>query len=469
MLLSVLIPVYNERFRVRECVRQVLAAPLPEGVDREIIIVDDGSKDGTRDLLATVAAEHANELRLILHEVNQGKGAAIRTAIRAASGDIMLIQDSDLEYDPREYPKLLAPILDGEADAVYGSRFLPADRRRVLYYWHTLGNQGLTMLSNMFTNLNLTDMETCYKAVLSPFIKQLPIRSDRFGIEPELTAKLAKQHARIFEVPISYHGRTYEEGKKINLSDAFKALYVVVRYWLIDDLYGEDRIGQMYLHQLEKATHFYAWQGDVIKKYLGARVLEIGAGIGTLSARFCQRDRYIATDPDEMFAQRLAHRFAQRPNVRVAKLDPSSVADVLALDETVDTVVCLNVLENIQDDKAALMNLRHALEDNGRLVVMVPQGEELYGSIDKAIGRCRRYSRDHLIALITDAGYTIERVIPFNRIGYVGWWLNGKILARQELGRVQLKILDSLMWAVKRLDPLLPWPGLSLIVVARKS
>jgi glycosyltransferase involved in cell wall biosynthesis len=469
MLLSILIPVYNERFRVRESVRQVLAAPLPEGIEREIIIVDDGSKDGTRDILKILSEEHPTELRLILHEVNQGKGAAIRTAIRAANGDILMVQDADLEYDPREIPKLLAPILDGDADAVFGSRFLPADRRRVLYYWHTLGNQGLTMLSNMLTDLNLTDMETCYKVVLSPFIKGLPIRSDRFGFEPELTAKLAKQHCRIYEVPISYHGRTYEEGKKINIKDLFKAVYVMLRFWLIDDLYGEDRIGQIISHQLEKATHFYDWQGDVIKRFLGARVLELDAGIGNLTARFCHRDRYVATEADEMFATRLYHRFARRPNVRTLRLSLTNADEMSGLNEKFDTVLCLNVLESLQDDRSALANIQHVLDDGGRIIVMVPQGDELFGSLDQAVGRCRRYSRDQIIGLVSGAGYTIEKVIPFNHIGYLGWWLNGKILKRHAIGRVQLKLLDSMMWLIKHIDHLMPWPALSLIVVARRA
>jgi 2-polyprenyl-3-methyl-5-hydroxy-6-metoxy-1,4-benzoquinol methylase len=468
MLLSILIPVYNERFRVRECVRRVLAAPLPEGVDREIIIVDDGSSDGTSEIVSQIAADNSSVIRLIAHSKNQGKGAAIRTAVSASNGDIIIFQDADLEYNPNEYSKLLMPILEGEADAVFGSRFLAGDRRRVLYYWHSVANGLLTTLSNILTDLNLTDMETCYKVVLSPFVKTLPIRSNRFGIEPELTAKLAKQECRIFEVPISYYGRTYHEGKKIKPVDGLKAIGVMLRFWLVDDLYQNDQIGQIILHQMEKATHFNDWMADTIKGYLGSTTLEIGAGIGNLTAKLCHRDCYIATDMEDMYLSRLHRRFANRPNVRTAKVDVSNPQDVTNLGERVDSVICLNVLEHVPDHVTALANMNCLLGEGGRLVLLVPQGQWLYGTLDKALGHCRRYSRSELVQLISDAGFEIEKVIPFNRVGVIGWWTSGKLFKRQTIDRIQLKILDSLIWAIKLFDQFLPWPALSLIVIAKK-
>ncbi|MFO0586346.1 MAG: glycosyltransferase family 2 protein [Polyangiaceae bacterium] len=229
--LSVVIPVYNEiNFFERVLVR-VENAKLPDGVDRQIVCVDDCSTDGTRELLQRLAAERPH-LRVLFHEVNQGKGAAIRTGLTSATGDILLIQDADLEYDPAEYPRLLTPILDGRADVVFGSRFI-GETHRVLYYWHSLGNQFLTMLSNMFSDLNLTDMECCYKVFRREVIEQIALKENRFGIEPELTAKVARLGVRIYEVPVSYSGRTYAEGKKINWKDGFSALRCIVQYNLL--------------------------------------------------------------------------------------------------------------------------------------------------------------------------------------------------------------------------------------------
>jgi len=224
--LSVVIPVYNEERWVREIVRRVREVPIP----KEVILVDDCSRDGTRKILEEEVSGFP-DCRVVYHEANQGKGAALRTGFKHATGDVVIVQDADLEYDPAEYPRLLQPIIDGKADVVYGSRFI-GDDHRVLYYWHSVANKGLTTLSNFFTNLNLTDMETCYKVFRREVIEGMTLKSNRFGFEPEVTAKIAKRRPawRVYEVPISYAGRTYEEGKKIGLKDAFNALYCIVWY-----------------------------------------------------------------------------------------------------------------------------------------------------------------------------------------------------------------------------------------------
>jgi len=224
MKLSVVIPAYNEIGTIREILSRVNAVPL----EKEIVIVDDCSTDGTGEALREEAA--AGRCRLVRHDRNRGKGAALQTGFSAVTGDIVLIQDADLEYDPQEYPKLLKPILDGRADVVYGSRFAGSGEKRVLFYWHSLGNRFLTTLSNMFTNLNLSDMETCYKVFRREVLAKVRIEENRFGFEPEITAKVAKLGCRIYEVGISYTGRTYSEGKKINWKDGVRALWCIVKY-----------------------------------------------------------------------------------------------------------------------------------------------------------------------------------------------------------------------------------------------
>jgi glycosyltransferase involved in cell wall biosynthesis len=223
--LSIIIPCYNERDTIEKIINAVLSSPVR---NKEIIVVDDCSKDGTRDILAAKIAPLVD--KILYHDVNQGKGAALRTGIAAATGDVVIIQDADLEYDPQEYPLLLGPFVQGKADVVFGSRFMGGKPHRVVYYWHSLGNWALTTLSNMFTNINLTDMETCYKAFRREIIQSISIEESRFGFEPEITAKVAKMRCRIYEVGISYYGRTYSEGKKIGWKDGFRAVYCIVKY-----------------------------------------------------------------------------------------------------------------------------------------------------------------------------------------------------------------------------------------------
>ena len=225
MKLSVIIPCYNETNTIEAIVEAVRRAPWP---DIEIIVVDDASTDGTRDKLSGPLAARID--RVELHEVNQGKGAALRSGIRLATGDIVIIQDADLEYDPSQYPRLVAPIAENRADVVFGSRFMGAEPHRVLYFWHRKGNGLLTLLSNMCTNLNLTDMETCYKVFRREIIQAIPIEENRFGFEPEITAKVARMGCRIYEVGISYYGRTYAEGKKIGYKDGLRAIYCILKY-----------------------------------------------------------------------------------------------------------------------------------------------------------------------------------------------------------------------------------------------
>ena len=235
MKLSVLIPVYNEERFLTELVSRVVRKNVSGVEQKEIIIVDDCSTDKTPEAIENIVKKYPGLIISVRHEKNKGKGSALRTAIGHMTGDICIIQDADLEYDPNDYDLVLEPLIEGRADCVYGSRFSGASSKRVLFFWHSMGNKFLTLASNMFTNLNLTDMETCYKAFRCEILKSIPIRSDRFGFEPEITAKIAKRRCRIFEVGISYNGRTYGEGKKITWKDGVQAFFCIIRFWMIDD------------------------------------------------------------------------------------------------------------------------------------------------------------------------------------------------------------------------------------------
>ncbi len=464
---SILIPVYNERFFAEQLLEEVMRAPLPGGLERELIIVDDASTDGTADLLESFAAAHPDTITLLRQETNRGKGAALRRAIEEASGEIILTQDADLEYDPRDYVRLLQPILSGEADAVYGSRFQTGGYRRVLYFWHTVGNRLLTTLSNMFTGLNLTDMETGYKAVRALILKSIPLRSDRFGIEPEITAKLARRDCRIFEVPISYRGRSYDEGKKITWRDGLRAVYTILKYRLIDDAYDE-RYGHDMLLGLSSTHRFNRWIADAIRPWVGRHVLELGSGLGNITLKLLPRDRYTASDTDPLHLDYLRNRFGDYQRVDIRDLDLEVPGDFDDLEGRYDTAVCLNVLEHVEQDGLALENIYRTLAPGGRVLVLVPAHPWLYGTLDRVLDHHRRYSRRELRTRFEAAGFEVDRVFSFNRVGSIPWFVNARVLRRRRLGRIQLKVFDTLVWFWRLLDPILPLPGLSLVVVAHR-
>ena len=464
---SILMPLYNEEEFVATSIARVLQAPLPAGVERELIVVDDGSTDGSTEIVTSIAREHPGVIRLIRHPQNRGKGAAIRTAIHHAEGEFCLIQDADLEYNPEEYPKLLKPLLEGVADAVFGSRFAVASERRVLFFWHAVANYVLTMLSNMVSDLNLTDMETCYKAFRTAVVKTIPLRSDRFGIEPEITIKLAQRRLRIYEVPISYYGRTYEEGKKIGFKDALQAFVVILKYWLHRDIYID--AGACILDTLSHTPRFNRWMADTIRPYMGNEVLEIGAGIGNMTRQLMsRRKRYIVTDTDEAYLAELRARYHQQPHLEVDSCDLTNLTDFEKFRELVDTVVCLNVVEHVEDDILALRNIYSALRKNGKAIILVPQGQSIYGTLDEVLEHYRRYSEEELRMKMEQAGFCVERILRFNRITRPGWYLNGRILKKTTFSRVQLFFFDRLVWLWRRIDDWLPWQPVSIIAIGSK-
>src|SRR5258705_9691934 len=291
-LLSVLMPVYNEARTLRTIVKRVLASPV--SLPMELICVDDGSRDGSPEILDALAAADPR-IRVFRQPHNMGKGRAIITAIEQMRGDIGLIQDADLEYDPTDYPALVAPIVEGKADAVFGSRFASAGQRKILLYWHGVANHFLTWLTNILNDINLTDMETCYKAVRADILKQTPLYSSRFGIEPELTTKLAQWNIRLYEVPISYHGRSVAEGKKIGWKDAFSAIWTLVKYRFIDDRFTTHD-GYYVLQSMRRARGLNKWILEQFRQYLGQRVLEAGGGIRDFTELLLDRERLLCLD-----------------------------------------------------------------------------------------------------------------------------------------------------------------------------
>jgi glycosyltransferase involved in cell wall biosynthesis len=467
MKLSILMPVYNESAVVERCVSLVLSVALPENMERELVIVDDCSTDGTWDTLQRLAARFP-QIQLCRQPHNRGKGAAVRAAIEKATGDFSLIQDADLEYDPSEYPRLLRPLLDGHADAVFGSRYMAGEQSRVLPFWHSMINKGLTLVSNMFCNLNVTDMETCYKVFRTDLLKSIPIRSNRFGLEPEIVMKSAKRKLRIYEVPISYHGRTYEEGKKIGWKDGVKALGVILKFWVIDDLYSAP-YGRGVLNNLTGTPQYLSWLAREIRPHIGGEVLEIGAGIGNITARLMgKRALYVAGERDPLHLHALRNRFLRTPNVAVRRLDPEIPEDLAGLEHCFDTVLCLNVLEYLEDPGRVLAFTRAALKPNGVVVILVPNGPALFGTLDRRLGHKRRYSSGEARRLLELQGFAVENIYSFNRAGAPTWWVYGKVLSSKDINKAVLKIFDKTVWLWSRLDKLMPWPGLTLIVVARK-
>ena len=466
--LSVLVPVYNERHVVEASLRRVLSLEHELISSLELIVVDDCSTDGSWEILQRLA-DADPRITLLSHEVNQGKGASIRTAVARATGDIIIIHDADLEYNPADIPALLVPFAKEGADAVFGSRYLSAPYRRALMYRHTMINKLLTTISNWFTDLTLTDMETCYKAVNATLLKSIPLRSNDFRFEVELVFKLAKRRARIFEAPIRYLPRTHEEGKKIRARDGLLALLAMIRFWLIDDLYNQDEYGSHTLLELERAQRVNVWIADTLRPYVGDCVLEIGAGIGNLTNQFIPRELYIASDINPNYLHYLKCYSSGKPYLRVMKIDAGNAEHFCGLENQFDTVVMLNVLEHVPDPQKALKNLWTVLKPGGRAIILVPQHPSLFGTLDEALEHRERYTRTGFKRALTDAGFSIEKMFDFNRVSVPGWWFNGKLLRRKRFSRIQLKALNTMIPILKRVDRVWPWSGLSIIAIGVKE
>ena len=474
--LSVIVPVYNEKYLVTTSLSRLFVLGESPLLDRiQVIVVDDASKDGTAEVLSNFRAELESEPRntkfswkWIRHEKNKGKGAGIRTALAEADAELVVIHDADLEYHPADLIRMVEVFLFEDADAVFGSRFMAGGYKRALFFRHSLGNKFLTFLCDLVCDLNLTDMETCYKMVRTPLLKSIPLESSTFDVEPELTIKLAKRGARVFEVPISYSGRTYAEGKKIGWRDGFRALWAITHYAASGKIFTDDERGGEILERLTRAPRFNKWMADVIRPYVGQRVLEIGAGTGNISLNLIPRTVYWATDINPNYLAYLNTLRSTRPYLRVARTDAED-ASTFPAGQALDTVICMNVVEHLQDDLAALQNIRNALEPGGRAVILVPCGPGLYGTLDEVLGHFRRYTPETLKEVAQRAGFRVDKILTFNRAGSPAWWLNGRILRRRTFGLNQIRMLNFLTPTFRAVDSWLPIPPLSLIAILQKD
>lgn len=469
MKVSILIPVYNERFTLRELVRRVYAQ---SETLHEVVVVDDGSTDGSRDQLKALSERYAGHrcpFRVFYKETNQGKGSAIAFGADKVTGDVVIIQDADLEYSPKDYPALLAPILEGAADVVYGSRFASASRNALLF-WHMVANRVLTLMCNVLSNLNLTDVWTGYKVFRADILSQLPLRSRGFGFEPEVTIKLSKLGCRISEVPISYAGRTYAEGKKIGVKDAVTGTLAMLRAWLSNDL-GPLAVGEQTLRVMSRAQNYNLFLHEQIKPYLGRELVEVGAGVGNISRMLLDRDRVVLTDESPSYVDQLRRTYRDWEYVTARRLDlvkPQDDAETAALWGSFDTAVSFQVIEHIEDDLAALKNTLRLLKPGGRLLLMVPAHQALFGDMDRALGHFRRYEEADLRDKLERAGFEIEVFKHLNPLAVPGWWLNGKIFKRRIIPAFQLVLFDKVTFLTRWLARLNLRFGLIIFAVARR-
>ncbi len=475
--LSVLVPVYNEESVVAESLNRLLdLAECPRLKRIQVIIVDDGSKDNTVDAISKFLNDRAVsahprpfEWVFLKHEINLGKGKAVQTALSRVTGEITIIHDADLEYYPRDLIKMIPLFIEEKADAVFGSRFAAAEFRRVLMFRHELGNKLVTFLCNLVSNLNLTDVETCYKAIRTKLLKSIPIESNDFRIEPELAIKLAKRKAKIFEVPIRYSGRTYQEGKKISWKDGVKALWAILRFGYSDNIFKSEPQDSQILLSMSRARNFNQWMAETITPFIGRLVLEIGAGIGNITRELMNGKAYYASDINPYYLEMLNKYKESQPRLNVTLLDLNHIEEFKTAAIQFDTVICLNVIEHIDDDQRAMCNIANLLAPDGKAIILVHRGRWLYGSQDEVLGHKRRYSAKTLQELGLSANLSLLKIIEFNRASALPWFINGRILGQKKFGRFQMAMLNLLVPVIKKVDPYLPFPSLSLIGIFQKN
>ncbi len=488
--LSVVVPCFNEEATVAQLCKAVLDSP----VVAELIVVDDGSTDETPLVLRSISDPRVT---VLTHEENRGKGAALKTGFAAARSEYVIVQDADLEYDPAEFVTLLGPLIEGTADVVYGSRFSGGSNRRVMSFWHATGNRVLTVFSNMLTNLNLTDMETCYKAFRRSVLDQIVVEEERFGFEPEITAKLAQLDVPIYEIGISYRGRSFADGKKIGWRDGIQAVFCIVAYSPIGERFHLKRhsplIGRLVgrhvrrrftsdtviaddalidttlgstLEALDGAQNYLRWILSFGGRDLAAPILEIGAGHGTFTSVLAEVGHTHAVEPSELGTRNLHDRYGNDSRVTI---HASTLEDV-DLPEAAGSAVMINVLEHIEDDAGALRATCAHLREGGSLFLWVPAFESLYSPFDRRLGHYRRYRRPQLVSLVEDCGFEVTDSTYVNLPGWFAWLVFMRLFRSEPSNPKMLRLVDRFAVPFTRSieQRCRPPFGQSIAVVARR-
>jgi len=484
MKLSVCIPVYNERFWLKPFWERLQSTPIDrcENIDSvELILVDDGSSDGTSAILDTLCSRpfqfhcgRSAKIQLIHLEKNRGKGFAIRHAIQQSTGDVVLIQDADLEYFTSDYPALINPITRNVADAVFGTRFA-GHPRRVLGYWHSLMNRCLTLLANMLFNLDMTDMETASKVFRGEMVRAFRLTSARFGIEPEFASRLGRCGARLFEVPVGYSGRSFRQGKKIRPKDGLKALYQIFKFSLWDTEPYEPAAMQR-LTTIEKMS--YLIYDPLIHKALGPlriknenlEILELSGGVGSLTETLLHYGNVVTAENSTYFLDKIRSRFPNHPGFGVKLWDASK--DEVPKDWVgrFDCVVAFHLLEQIENDERALDRWRQCLKPDGILLTVVPHHPGLYSSLDKALGHRRRYDLNSLKAKLNRSGYEVSSHCLGNSMGALGWLWQGRIWRRTHFPLRQARFYALLKQIFGPIEKKMEgWAGLHLMALAKPN
>jgi SAM-dependent methyltransferase len=481
MKLSVVVPFYNELRTLPTVVERLLKVDFAKlGLETELIFVDDGSTDAGRSVLDPLPRD---DVRVIVHPQNRGKGAAVKTGLEAATGDILCIQDADLEYDPRDLPALVEPIVDGDFQVVYGSRFKGSAAG--LYYTHRVANRLLNLMINVAFNRYLSDVYTGYKVFTREAFQGLRLTAKTFTVEMELTAHFLRKGLVIFEVPISYRARTYAEGKKIHFKDGFMAAGAVLRYRLrrgprrtgpaahgapdapgvVPGAEGGTRIHTLGLEDLASAHRYRRYLLGLLAPYLGPSVLEVGAGLGDFSSQLLDRERLVVSDDDPVCLRALGERFGHRPGIEVLG------SDVLRLEVNppVDTVIAVNVLNRLDDDDAALRSMARAARPGGRLLLIVPANPGLAAAYDQALDERRRYTTETLRAAVEAAGLLPEVVRPVNLLGGLAWWAAVRVGRQARPTPALVRLYDRVLVPAERLleRRVRPRFGQSILCVAR--